>query len=69
MHIHNASGYLAGGGRTILRWILNNAGLRVLTGCIKFSNRGEQHIPVNVGMHFPGVQNVLLYYFVIDSSR
>lgn len=50
--------------------ILNNAGLRVLTGCIKLSNiRGEQHIPVNVVMHFPGAQNVLLNYLVIESSR
>ena len=70
MHIDNASGYLAESGRTILRFILNNAGLRVLTGCIKLSNnRGEQHIPVNVGMRFPGAQNVMLNYLVIDSSR
>jgi hypothetical protein len=33
------------------------------------NNRGEQHLPVNVGMHFPGAQNVLLNYLVIDSSR
>jgi len=33
------------------------------------NNSGEQHLPVNVGMHFPGAQNALLNYLVIDSSR